>query len=468
MNFVYGASIRYDPNLPGDHYENILNNISSTQEECETFVYPYIKSSSCSTEIIIDQNTGEKTYESHGTSVAAVAGAPKDGSGTTGIAYNAPIVAIRIRNLHEQTIIKAIEVAISQQVDVISISMSGSERQITISPAIKQAVASAISKNIPVVISAGNGGVNTDPNINCGQPVNLDYNCGSPMFYSSVGEIIVGGSQSLGNTLNKNFLWEKSSFGSGVNLSASATEIPTDNFDPRYITGNEQSQSSYGGTSMSAPMVAATVGMMKKIALANGNNNTVSPCSASPSTLCKGLSPLQLKSIVTFSGTLGAQSPYSSGTSTRFLGAANGPNPLSSDHNQLGFASIRDLNVYNALIIAKNIHKYQVLTRLFNTHKYVTGTDSNDWANYYSMDQHPQDEIFGITGLSSGKKLNFRAYSDSIGQLAFGYQVYRNSSAINEYSGGVSGIINAMNNQVSPPTLLFPSNSWNKTYNYTY
>jgi hypothetical protein len=432
-----GLSVMYDPSLSSPW---ILN--SDILEQDEVFPAPST------------QQTLSEGYYSHGTMVASIIGSPKNGtgigSGISGVLPGATIIPYRIRNKHLNSTAHAIFQASYSDADVINLSLGISDRPASYIPTIRAEIAGAISRNKIVVIASGNGGENNDPSFNCGNPVNTDiiYNssCNPVNLTTSTfpdsGEIIVGGSSN--DTLtNKTHAWSGSTFGGRVHLTAGADLISAPTFIPDTSSGSSRDLRTDSGTSFSTPMVSSVAGMMKK--------------------MNSSLNQLQIKSLLSFSSNLGRyNSGYTLGNETRFLGADPSRDPNSSLDNTDSSISIRDLNAYNALILAKNVSNtnYKVITRLFNIDDYEQATDSGNWANYYASESTGLDSFYGIGGLVSGNKLNFRVYNLS-GGLTVGYQVYRNKLYSSEYTAGITGIIGAYNNSIFS---VGANAGWNYTY----
>lgn len=110
----------------------------------------------------VDNGNGTTDPVGHGTKVAGIIAAQKKkGTGFVGIAPEATIVPIRSHDEKGKgnvgRLVKAIDYAIDQKVDIINISQGATEELPPGNP-LEKAVQRAINANILVVASAGNGG----------------------------------------------------------------------------------------------------------------------------------------------------------------------------------------------------------------------------------------------------------------------------------------------------------------------
>lgn len=259
-----------------------------------------------------------------------------------------------------------------------------------------------LSRYKPVVLAAGNS--------------NLEINTNNTSY-----AIVVGGSM-RSSTTGRYIKWDDSiSTGSNyynpfssdpksniIDLAASAKSI--------LYYAEDGTTRPATGTSFAAPMVAATIGMMRKI---------------NPSITFD-----QLRSLITYSATIEKSIDGYGGTSSLFLGR----DLESSSVNPGKVAGIRNLNVLNALVMAKNLPNYQVLARLHNIddNLYLGNSIDLSYFGQTNVENYGSDKIFGIDGLSYGNYVNFSEYNSS-GGCAFGYQIYRNQYVFDKI-GGVSGI----------------------------
>ncbi|MGN1401585.1 MAG: S8 family peptidase [Bacillus sp. (in: firmicutes)] len=101
-------------------------------------------------------------YNGHGTHVAGTIAATKDGTGVTGAAPKADLLIVKVLNKNGSGqyawIIKGIEYAIEQKVDIISMSLGGPQDV----PELHKAIQKATREGILVVCAAGNDGDGDD------------------------------------------------------------------------------------------------------------------------------------------------------------------------------------------------------------------------------------------------------------------------------------------------------------------
>lgn len=377
---------------------------------------------------------------SHGSFVASVAASPKSNSdGYAGIAPGASIRPYKLvsycfatpcnpttnpanYSIHSQAIANGIFQASYSDADVISVSMqTASYSPIIADPAINNEVVSAsVSRGKPVVIAAGNGSLDIDY-------TNQDPS--DPTLPSCGDCIIVGGSQN--DTSYHSKAWSGSNFGDRVDLGAGAYNISATTFTVS-SAGSAYQQTGAAGTSFATPMVSATVGMMKKIAQAEGSN----------------LTPSQLRGLVIHSSTSNRYTaaggyPYSE---TYFIGKGLGSGTDAITSNPYSMVGLRELNVYNALVLAKNSSHYQAMARIHNVDDYIWLAFNGNWGTYYQKG-FGEDAIYGLNGLSSGNTINFATYNAGAGgSYAYGYQVYRGATPVFDSMGGVAYITGVQNN----------------------
>lgn len=388
----------------------------------------------------------------HGTSVASVAGSPINGQLWCGVLPSVNIVPVKVPTSanvgydnYSYYLAQAIRELANSSVDVISISLAdisvlgNYQLPIIYKSVVKQAIQFAISQNKVVAIGAGNDKRNLN-----------DYG-----ITSMDGLLIVGGSE-IDTSTNKNVAWSTSntdpitgqilsgsSYGDAIDMTASSYHIATTTYNP---STNIRHYGAAIGTSFSTPMVAVTAGMVKKI------NSTLNPSS--------------IKSILVGTANLGR---YDKGYSTSTPAFSNllGKDLSSSSTNVKGRIHIRDLNMFNALIVAKNINNYNAITRLFNTDDNIQATDAGLWGNWYGYESYNTDTFFGLNSLTSGTALNFRTFNAVSGSgYTYGYQVYKNKNNVKSLSSeifdGIAGVYGANNNSsvsgTGTSTILAPKN----------
>jgi serine protease len=179
---------------------------------------------------------GQPILDVHGTHVAGIIAAEKDnGVGGHGVNPKAKILPIDVFSggyyTSDYTIAEGILYAISQNVDVINMSLGGTQE----SPILEEAVKKAIDAGITIVAAAGN-------------------NYGEVVSYPAAYEGVI----SVSATNYEDELAEFSSYGSFVDIAAPGDAIYNSLYDP-------YKGSSFGylsGTSMATPVVAGVVSLL--------------------------------------------------------------------------------------------------------------------------------------------------------------------------------------------------------------
>jgi hypothetical protein len=405
---------------------------------------------SCAQELLTDSPTQDI---SHGSMVASIAGGKKNNSlGLSGVAPGATITAIKASD-GLLSVAKAIELAGNNtSVDVINISQAiitntgfhyPLSQDSTVNAKITYAV---LTKNKPVVITIGNNELNPYNN-----PLVKD-SLGNMISPVGTDGLVIGGSEPS-SIAGKQKAWVTDDpsnpmlKGSNFNISENTVSLTASAYDI-YFMAFKKSQgtdifTSSSGTSCSAPMISATLGMMRKL-----NSN---------------LSAKKLQGIIVHSSNLYKYSDGYGGSSNKFLGR----NLNSSIRNEGLVAGIRDLNTYNALVIAKNFYDYDVITRSHNIDDYIASNNSSSSSIFPypggTIDSYGSDVIYGFDLVNNYSYFNFSQYNGS-GGCTYGYQVYRNTPTFIEgvsfdSLGGVSGVASAPNCN---------TNNWNSTKYYYY
>ena len=233
-----------------DLIDNIWNN---TDENCDADVdadgngyngdcrgYDFVNvSSGCSSsDDCSDEDNNPMDYNGHGTHTAGIAAATSNNSeGTTGACWNCQIMPVRAG--YEDTsgdgalavadIIQALRYSSDNDATIISMSFGGSY-----SVSMQEAINYSYDNGTILVASAGNDGTNTK-----------QYPCG----YDNV--ICVSALNSDNTSASY------SNYGDWIKLAAPGTSIWSTYFDDRYV--------SLSGTSMAAPMIAGSIGILKQI-----------------------------------------------------------------------------------------------------------------------------------------------------------------------------------------------------------
>lgn len=181
-----------------------------------------------------------KDYNGHGTHVAGTIAAIQNNTGVVGVAPEVNLLIGKVLNKDGSGqinwIIKGIEYAIEQKVDIISMSLGGPDDV----PELHEAIQKAVNGNILVICAAGNEGDN-DSNTD-------EY--GYPGYYN---EVISVGAINLNRQSS-----EFSNSNNEVDLVAPGENILSTYLDGKYAT--------LSGTSMATPHVSGAMALIKVIA----------------------------------------------------------------------------------------------------------------------------------------------------------------------------------------------------------
>ncbi|MBD1380319.1 S8 family peptidase [Metabacillus arenae] len=179
-----------------------------------------------------------RDYNGHGTHVAGTIAAKENESGVVGVAPDVNLLILKVLAGKEgsgayEWITNAINYAVDQKVDIITMSLGGPDKATSLHQAIKRAV----KENILVVCAAGNNGDNNH------QTSEFSY----PAGYNEV--ISVGAI----NFERKSSYFTNSN--NEIDLVAPGENILSSIPDGKYA--------SYSGTSMAAPHVAGSLALIK-------------------------------------------------------------------------------------------------------------------------------------------------------------------------------------------------------------
>lgn len=217
-------------------------------------------------------NRGIDGIDDHGTNVAMVAAAARDNTGIMGIAFDAQVLAIRADEpgscvsdtpddptlncqFFDTDIATGVDLAVSTGARVINLSLGGGGA----SQSLLDAVSRAASAGVVIVVSAGNGGDGSDPDIDPNEP---DPFAASLLQAGGANVIIVGSIDEFGG-----FSSFSNRAGSAQNsfISARGEEIccvyQNGELFVETIDG-QQFVTVFSGTSFSAPQVAGAVALL--------------------------------------------------------------------------------------------------------------------------------------------------------------------------------------------------------------
>lgn len=175
----------------------------------------------------------------HGTHVAGIIGAENNTIGTVGAAPDADVFAVKVLDHHGtgylSDIIKGIDWAISNKMDIINLSLGTSNESL----ALRQAVDKAYNSGILVVTAAGNNGNSQ------GTTDSVEY----PARYSSTIAVSATDSANLRGSF--------SATGNTVEVAAPGVNILSTYLNNQYVY--------MSGTSMATPYVAGTLALLKQM-----------------------------------------------------------------------------------------------------------------------------------------------------------------------------------------------------------
>lgn len=190
-------------------------------------------------------------YNGHGTHVAGTIAAVQNNNGVIGVAPEASLLILKVLDKNGSGqydwIINGINYAVEQKVDIISMSLGGSEDV----PELHKAIQNAIANQILVVCAAGNEGDGNDFSDELSYP-------------ASYNEVISVGAINLHRNSS-----EFSNSNNEVDLVAPGEEILS-----TYLNGTYAKLS---GTSMATPHVSGALGLIKDLANKNFERNLTEP-----------------------------------------------------------------------------------------------------------------------------------------------------------------------------------------------
>ncbi|MFP5112219.1 S8 family peptidase [Bacillaceae bacterium C204] len=190
-------------------------------------------------------------YNGHGTHVAGTIAAIQNDKGVIGVAPEASLLILKVLDKNGSGqydwIINGINYAVEQKVDIISMSLGGSEDV----PELHRAIQNAVANQILVVCAAGNEGDGQDSSDEWAYP-------------GSYNEVISVGAINLQRRSS-----EFSNSNNEVDLVAPGEEILSTFLNGKYAK--------LSGTSMATPHVSGALALIKEIANKNFERNLTEP-----------------------------------------------------------------------------------------------------------------------------------------------------------------------------------------------
>ncbi len=308
------------------------------------------------------------TTSSHGTNVATVLAAPNNnGQGASGFAPFAKVLPYKVTLTSgipatDYSIATAIRDAASNaEVDAINLSVASESNTCPkpiSSSVVRTEVASAYAAGKVVVFAAGNAGVDVHgPNRSPSTS-----NCSA---LGDGGAIIVGGlADDTSVTPSRTMAWSSTNFDTTttkIDIAAAAQNIYASEYDRS--TNSRSFGNSNSGTSLAAPMVAATAAMMKRL------YKSVNPGFT--------LSASDVQAILLASADVSRFSNSSStAPETQFIGRQLADRSDNDGHQMVG---ARVLNMHNAMVMTKYLKQHQALVRLHNSDNKSQSTVNSVW-----------------------------------------------------------------------------------------
>lgn len=436
-NYNSGESVKYDP-------------FASPQWTIGTDVMQY-------------QSDDPNATVSHGAMVASIAASPKDnqvspgdGSGLAGIAAGALVTPYKLQTFcispgscgtasnwkyHTQSIAHAIYRASFSSADVINLSWGLVLRPLIADPVVNnEIILASINKGKSVVISAGNDNINIDYT-NLDPATSTLPGCGNCT--------IVGGSKYNTAYQSSQYLaspTEGSNYGNRVDVTAGGQQITATSFGFSGGAPGAGTLFTGDGTSFSAPMVAASIGMVKKMAAAHSLY----------------LTPAQRRLLIIHSASSRRFTDSTWPTTAEFSFLGKGLEVFSDyiTKNPSAMVGMRELNLLNALTLAKYSNPtngYDAIARIHNIDDFIWLAFNGNWGTYFQQ-EFGDDAIYGLDNLSSGDMISFATYNAG-GSYAYGYQVYKNAEPVADEMGGVA-YVTGINGNTTYPTGWYNAKSY--------
>ena len=211
--------------------------------------------------------------DDHGTNVALVAAAARNGSGVLGIAFDAPLLVLRADepgsctgsapstteascSFLDTSIARGVDAAVAGGARVINLSLGGADG---ISVSLRNAVVRASAAGVVVVVAAGNGGDGSEPGTDPNQPTAF----AAKIREAGATNVIIVGSVDEGNQISA--FSQRAGSEAAWFLTARGERVCCVYENGRIFVGQDAGGSYnllFAGTSFAAPQVAGAVALL--------------------------------------------------------------------------------------------------------------------------------------------------------------------------------------------------------------
>lgn len=222
-----------------------------------------------------DVTTGGRSIQAeddHGTNVALVAAAARNGSGVLGIAFDAPLLVLRADapgscadtgndneascSFFDSSIARGLDAAVANGARVVNLSLGGSDG---IGGAVRDAILRASAAGVVVVVAAGNGGAGDKPNTDPNQPSAF----AAQIRAAGGNNVIIVGSVDAGNQISS--FSQRAGNEAAWFLTARGERVCCVYENGQIFVGQDANgpyNLLFSGTSFAAPQVAGAVALL--------------------------------------------------------------------------------------------------------------------------------------------------------------------------------------------------------------